>query len=111
MHVAAMSPQYLDRESVPADEVERLRAEFRAAVPAGKPPEVGDRIVEGKLDKWFEEHCLLDQAFVKDDSMSVGELIYPHRSERSARRFASAALRDTPLVSELGRGDDTRACS
>lgn len=76
MHVAAMSPQYLDRESVPADVVEQLHAEFRASVPSGKPPEVADRIVEGRLAKWYDEHCLLDQAFVKDDSMSVGELIY-----------------------------------
>jgi elongation factor Ts len=75
MHVAAMSPQYLDRESVPADVVDRARADFRANVPAGKPPEVADKIVEGKLNKWFEEHCLLDQAFVKDDSMSVADLI------------------------------------
>ncbi len=76
MHVAAMAPQYLDRESVPVDVVERLRAEFHGGIPAEKSPEVGERIVEGKLRKWFEEHCLLDQAFVKDDSLSVGELIY-----------------------------------
>ena len=76
MHIAAMSPQYLDRESVPPDVIRRLRDEFRAAVPSGKSPEVGERIVEGKLSKWFEEHCLLDQAFVKDDSMSIGELIF-----------------------------------
>lgn len=75
MHVAAMSPQYLDRESVPADVIDRARAEFRANVPAGKPPEVADKIVEGKLNKWYEEHCLLDQAFVKDDSLSVSDLI------------------------------------
>src|SRR5579863_7488871 len=75
MHVAAMSPRYIDREGVPTEEVERLRAEFRAAVPPGKSPEVADRIVEGKLAKWYEEHCLLDQAFVKDDSMSVGDLV------------------------------------
>jgi elongation factor Ts len=76
MHIAAMSPQYLDRESVPPDVLQRLRDEFRSAVPPGKSPEVGERIVEGKLSKWFEEHCLLDQAFVKDDSMSIGELIF-----------------------------------
>ena len=75
MHIAAMSPRYLDRESVPADVVDEARAEFRAGVPAGKPPEIAEKIVEGKLNKWFEEHCLLDQAFVKDDSMSVGDLI------------------------------------
>ena len=75
MHVAAMSPQYLDREAVPSDVVDGLRAEFRAGVPSGKPPEVAEKIVEGKLNKWFEEHCLLDQAFVKDDSMSVGDVV------------------------------------
>jgi elongation factor Ts len=96
MHIAAMSPQYLDRESVPADELERLRAEFRASVPAGKTPEVGDRIVEGKLSKWFEEHCLLDQAFVKDDAVSVGELIFRTvgalGEKIRVRRFARYAL-------------------
>ena len=75
MHVAAMSPRYLDRASVPAEEVERLNEEFRATVPAGKPPEVAEKIVQGKLNKWYEENCLLDQAFVKDDSMSVGDLV------------------------------------
>ncbi len=75
MHVAAMSPQYLDRAGVPAEEVQRLNEEFRAAVPPGKPPEVADKIVQGKLNKWYEENCLLDQAFVKDDSMSVGDLV------------------------------------
>lgn len=96
MHVAAMSPQYLDRESVPAAEIDRLRAEFRAAVPAGKSAEVSDRIVEGKLTKWFEEHCLLDQAFVKDDSLSIGELIFRSigalGEKIRVRRFARYAL-------------------
>jgi elongation factor Ts len=96
MHIAAMSPQYLDRESVPAAEVERLRGEFRAAVPAGKSPEVGDRIVEGKLAKWFEEHCLLEQPFVKDDSISIGELIFRSigalGEKIRVRRFARYAL-------------------
>ena len=59
-------------------------------------PEVGEKIVSGKLNKWFEEHCLLDQSFVKDDSMSVGDLI--HRAVGSlgenirVRRFARYAL-------------------
>jgi elongation factor Ts len=44
-------------------------------VPPGKPPEVAEKIVEGKLNKWFEEHVLLDQPFVKDDSLSVNDLI------------------------------------
>ena len=96
MHIAAMSPQYLDRESVPSEVVDRLREEFAAGVPAGKSAEVGEKIVAGKLNKWFEEHCLLDQTFVKDDSVTVGDLL--HRSigtlgERiRVRRFARYAL-------------------
>ncbi|MGA2759753.1 MAG: translation elongation factor Ts [Candidatus Cybelea sp.] len=96
MHIAAMSPQYLDRESVPSEVVDRLREEFAAGVPAGKSAEVGEKIVAGKLNKWFEERCLLDQTFVKDDSVTVGDLI--HRSigalgERiRVRRFARYAL-------------------
>ncbi len=69
MHIAAMSPQYLDRASVPADVVDAARRSSAAAVPAGKPPDVAEKIVEGKLNKWYEEHVLLDQPFVKDDSL------------------------------------------
>lgn len=59
MHIAAMSPQYLDRESVPSEVIDALRSEFRTAVPSGKPPEIAEKIVEGKLAKWFEEHLSL----------------------------------------------------
>src|SRR5581483_4508756 len=69
MHVAAMSPLYVDRESVPPEVVEQVRTELSASVPAGKPAEIAQKIVEGKLNKWFEEHCLLDQPFVRDDTM------------------------------------------
>jgi len=75
MHIAAMSPQYLDRESVPSETIAQLREEFIAAVPPGKPADVATKIVEGKLNKWYEEHCLLDQPFVKDDSLSIADLI------------------------------------
>ena len=75
MHIAAMSPQYLDRADVPAAVVDEAKAEFRKNVPAGKPADVIEKIVEGKLNKWYEEHVLLDQPFVKDDSLSVSDLI------------------------------------
>jgi len=75
MHIAAMSPQFLDRAAVPAETVEAVKVEFRNAVPPGKPAEVAEKIVEGKLNKWYEEHVLLDQPFVKDDSLSVNDLI------------------------------------
>jgi elongation factor Ts len=75
MHVAAMSPHYLDRESVPDDVLAGVKAELEKTVPAGKPPEVVERILSGKLNKWYEEHTLLEQPFVKDDAVSVGELV------------------------------------
>ncbi len=93
MHVAAMSPAAIStaRAFRPTKWSGFARSSARRFRP-GKPAEVGDRIVEGKLNKWFEEHCLLDQAFVKDDAdqrrradstRAVGDL--------SARRSASAA--------------------
>jgi elongation factor Ts len=75
MHVAAMSPQYVSREQVPADLVAAQREELRKTAPQDKSPEVLERIVEGKLNKWYEEHVLLDQPFIKNDEQTIGELI------------------------------------
>ena len=75
MHVAAMSPQYLDREAVPADVLAGVKTELEKTVPAGKPADVVEKILSGKLNKWYEEHTLLEQPFVKDDAQSVGELV------------------------------------
>ena len=75
MHVAAMSPQYLDRESVPSDVLAGVKEELEKTVPANKPPDVVEKILSGKLNKWYEEHTLLEQPFVKDDAQSVGELV------------------------------------
>ena len=75
MHVAAMSPQYLDRESVPENVLTGVKAELEKTVPTGKPANVVEQILAGKLNKWYEEHTLLEQPFVKDDSMTVGELV------------------------------------
>jgi elongation factor Ts len=75
MHVAAMSPQYLDRASVPQAVAAEVTAELEKTVPPGKPPEIVEKIVSGKLNKWYEEHTLLEQPFVKDDAQTVGELV------------------------------------
>ncbi len=75
MHVAAMSPRYLDRAAVPEDVAAEVKSELEKTVPPGKPPEIVEKIVTGKLNKWFEEHTLLEQPFVKDDSQTVGELV------------------------------------
>jgi len=75
MHIAASSPEYLDRAAVPEERLAEVREELLKTVPPGKPPEVAERIVSGKLNKWYEEHCLLDQPFVKDDEKTIGELV------------------------------------
>ena len=75
MHVAAMSPQYLDRASVPETVLTEVKSELEKTVPPGKPGEVVEKILSGKLNKWYEEHTLLEQPFVKDDAQTVGELV------------------------------------
>jgi elongation factor Ts len=96
MHVAAMSPMYLDRESVPADVLAAVRAEIETTVPPGKPANIVENIVSGKLNKWFEDHTLVDQHFVKDDSVTIAELVASVSAvlgeKISVRRFAKFGL-------------------
>lgn len=76
MHIAAVGPQYVRREDVPAEVVEKEKQELRAqALNEGKPEAVVEKMVEGRLNKFFEEICLLDQKFVKDPDITVGELL------------------------------------
>jgi elongation factor Ts len=96
MHIAAMPAEYLNREDVPEATVAELKAQFAEAVPPGKPPAVIEKIIEGKLNKWFEDHVILEQSFIKDDSVTVGELVNGVSGvlgeKMSVRRFAKFAL-------------------
>jgi elongation factor Ts len=65
MHIAAANPQYLTREEVPDDVIEREKEIYRAQV-SGKPSHVVEKILEGKLEKFYADTCLLDQVFIKD---------------------------------------------
>jgi elongation factor Ts len=76
LHIAMANPRWLKPEDVPADVLDAERAEYRKeAEAAGKPPAVIDKIVEGKIDKFYDEVCLLRQPFVKDDKVRIGDLI------------------------------------
>ncbi len=78
MHIAASGPRYVSREQIPAEVLAAERARLReqaAASSPGKPPAVMDQIVEGRLGKFFEEHCLLDQHFIKDDKVTIAQLV------------------------------------
>ena len=74
LHIAASSPQVVSREEVPAALVERERDIARGQV-VGKPANVIEKIVEGKVDKFLASVSLLDQAFIKDPDKTVGELV------------------------------------
>jgi len=93
MHVAALDPRYVRREDVPAEIVERERAGYlEQARSSGKPENVHQRIVEGKLEKFFAEGCLYEQHFIKDEQLTVGDLIRQTIAKVgeniSVRRFA-----------------------
>ena len=76
MQIAAARPEYLDRTAVPADRVEKEMEVLKAqAMNEGKPAEIAEKMVQGRIGKFYSEICLLDQEFVKDSSIKVGDLI------------------------------------
>jgi elongation factor Ts len=76
MHIAASNPLYIQRESVPPDILERESEVYRAqAREAGKPEKIIEKIVGGKLEKFYSEVCLLEQPFIKDPDLTVKDLL------------------------------------
>ncbi len=76
MQIAAANPRFIEREDVPREEIEREREIYRRqALDSGKPEKVVDKIVEGKMERFYSEVCLLEQGFIKDPDRKVGDLI------------------------------------
>lgn len=76
MQVAAVNPKYIDRDDVPAEEVEHEKNVLREqALNEGKPEKIVEKMVEGRLDKFFEEIVLLDQKFIKDGDLKVRDVL------------------------------------
>jgi len=76
MQVVACKPLYMTKDSVPAEALDEERAKYQAEVQgSGKPERVVVQIVEGKLAKFYEENCLFEQPFIKDPSITIGELV------------------------------------
>ncbi len=76
MHIAATDPQYLRREDIPEEIIQKEKHILRMqALEMGKPEKVVDRIVEGRMERFFSEVCLLEQAYVKDLDVTVGDLL------------------------------------
>lgn len=74
MQIAAGFPLYVDEQGIPAADLEKEKEVFRSQV-AGKPQEVQEKIIQGKLTKRYEEICLLDQKFIKDDSKTIQDYL------------------------------------
>jgi elongation factor Ts len=76
MHIAAASPQYIRREEIPEEVSEREREIYRTqALDAGKPQKVIDKIIEGKMERFYSEVCLLEQTYVRDSDLTIKELL------------------------------------
>ena len=76
MQVAAANPRYLRREEVPTAELDKEKAIYRQqALETGKPEKVVDKIVEGKIERFYSEACLLEQAFIKDPDKKVTDIL------------------------------------
>ncbi len=76
MHIAALDPRYVRREEVTPEMLEKEREIYRAqALATGKPEAVVDRIVTGKMEKFYEENCLYEQHYIKDEGVTIGEMV------------------------------------
>jgi len=76
MHISAMDPLYVTRAEVPEELIEKEKMLYREEMQAqAKPAEVVEKIIEGKLNKWFSEVVLMEQAFIKDDSKTIEEMM------------------------------------
>src|SRR5258706_1541658 len=99
MHIAATDPKFIRREDVTADAFDKEKDIYRAqAAQTGKPANVVEKIVEGKMSKYYEEVCLLDQPFIKDQTVTIGQLIAVKVGKLgeniSVRRFARFKVGD-----------------
>jgi elongation factor Ts len=90
MHIAAASPQFVRREEVPTDNLEKEKEIERALLKQqGKPEAMLDKILVGKMEKYYERVCLVDQPWVKDDKKKVGEMV----TERAAKIGEKISIR------------------
>ncbi|MFX3632947.1 MAG: translation elongation factor Ts [Candidatus Pristimantibacillus sp.] len=76
MHIAASNPKFVRREEVPGDEIEKEREILKAqALNEGKPEKIVEKMVDGRISKYYEEYCLMEQSFVKDPDKTISALL------------------------------------
>ncbi|MFN3740838.1 MAG: translation elongation factor Ts [Thermodesulfovibrionales bacterium] len=107
MQIAASSPQYVSREDVPQEVIDREKAIYRASITDNKPAHVIDKIVEGKLEKFYTDTCLLEQIFIKDPEQKkkikdiITEAIARLGENIVVRRFARFQVGEGSKESEV----------
>ena len=116
MHIAASDPRYVKPEDVTPEDLEREREIYKAqAAATGKPPAVVEKIAEGKMAKFYEEVCLLEQPFIKEQSISIKELIAQKVGKLgeniTVRRFARFKVGDPnwTVATVKATADDAQA--
>ncbi|MGC2618521.1 MAG: translation elongation factor Ts [Acidobacteriaceae bacterium] len=115
MHIAATDPRYIRREDVTTEDLDREKEIYRAQTAAmGKPANVVEKIVEGKMGKFYEEVCLLEQPFIKEQSLTIKDLIAQKVGKLgeniTVRRFARFKVGDPNwTVSQTKQTDEAPA--
>jgi elongation factor Ts len=107
MHIAALNPQFVRREDVTPEILEREKEIARdQARQSGKPEAIIEKIATGKVDKFYEENCLYEQHFIKDESVTVGEMIIQVIAKMgekvSVRRFVRMKVGDVTATYAAG---------
>jgi len=113
MHIAASDPKFVRKEDVTPEDYEREKDIYRAqAATTGKPPNVIEKIVDGKMEKFYEEVCLYEQPFIKEQTITISQLIASKIGKLgeniSVRRFARFKVGDQGETIAIGKsgGDD-----
>ena len=117
MHIAAVDPRYVSKDDVTPEDIEREKDIYRAqAAASGKPANIVEKMLEGKMSKFYEEFCLLEQPFIKEQSLSIQQLISQKVAKLgeniSVRRFARFKVGDpsfTVAATKAYTGEETQA--
>ena len=111
MHIAAVDPRFVRREEVTADMLEKEREIYTAQARAtGKPEQVIQKIVQGKMEKFYEETCLYEQHYIKDETQTIGEMINAAIAKLgeniTIRRFSRFKVGEMPGTTRESAGSD-----
>jgi elongation factor Ts len=108
MHVAALDPKYVRREEVTAEMLEKEREIYKAqALATGKPEAVVEKIVTGKMEKFYEENCLYEQHYIKDEGSTIGEMV----NAAIAKLGENISIRRFARFTSAGKTSDSNVAS